>query len=337
MDSELIDPIAPGEFRVSVTTYIPDCLRELGVDPDPVIKAQGLDPASFGDPDNVIAYADAVRVLNSAAHVSNCEHFGLLLGRMGGLHILGPVGAQIRKAKSIGAALTLLKNGFSTHDRGAVLDIVIDDESVELRYIICDPGVTCAARVSDTAMSVACMILLDLCGPGWKPSRILLARRKPADDSPYRETFGCPIDFNSFMTAIRFPSAWFGRDIHQPVAEPIARIRRDHSENFTARIPELCVTMLFAGNMPTMKAVASALAVSERTLRRRLITTGTSFSEVLARTRHTAAVRLLTDTDLTVKDIAQGLCYSELSAFTRAFRSWTGVAPNHFRKTNADR
>ena len=333
MVSEMIDPIAPGGFRVSVTTYIPDCLRELGIDPDPVIKAHGLDPASFGNPDNVIAYADAVRVLNTAVHVSNCEHFGILLGRMGGLHVLGRVGAEIRKAKSIGAALTLLKNGFSTHDRGAVLDVVIDDEFVEVRYIICDPGVTCAARVSDTAMAVACMVLLELCGPGWKPTRVLLARRKPADETPYRDAFGCPIDFNSFMTAIRFSSSWFARDIHEPVAEPIARIGRAYSQNFTARIPELCVTMLFSGRMPTMKSISSALAVSERTLRRRLITTGTSFSKVLTDTRHTAAVRLLTDTDLTVKEIAQGLGYSELSAFTRSFRSWTGTAPNRFRKS----
>lgn len=333
MVAEKIDPIAPRTFRVSVTAYIPDCLRQLGIDPDPVIKAHGLDPASFGNPDNIIAYADAVRVLNSSAQVSNCEHFGILLGRMGGLHVLGRVGEEIRKAKSIGEALTILKNAFSTHDRGAVLDIVLDDEFVEVRYIICDPDVSCAAGASDTAMAVGCMILRELCGPGWKPTRVLLSRRRPADETPYRDTFDCQIDFNSFMTAIRFSSSWFGREVHEPVVEPTARIGRAYSENFTARIPELCVSILFSGRMPTINLVASELAVSERTLRRRLIATGTSFSKVLTRTRHTTAVRLLTDTDLTVKEIAYGLGYSELSAFTRAFRSWTGVAPDRFRKS----
>ena len=77
--------------------------------------------------------------------------------------------------------------------------------------------------------------------------------------------------------------------------------------------------------------MARALAVSGRTLSRRLAVEGTSFRDILDDVRREFACALLQDRRLSVADIAFFLQYSEPAAFHRAFRRWTGRTPRDFR------
>jgi AraC-like DNA-binding protein len=83
--------------------------------------------------------------------------------------------------------------------------------------------------------------------------------------------------------------------------------------------------------MPTLGEVAGELALSPRTLRRRLAVSGTTFGALLARVRRQLAVEMLLDTSLTVEQIAAELGYAETSSFTRAFTRWTGLPPSRYR------
>ncbi|MEM1111707.1 MAG: AraC family transcriptional regulator ligand-binding domain-containing protein [Pseudomonadota bacterium] len=78
--------------------------------------------------------------------------------------------------------------------------------------------------------------------------------------------------------------------------------------------------------------IAERLAISARTLRRRLAEEGFSFQEAknLAREKH--AKYFLAHTTLSLSEIAFKLGYSELSAFSRAFRAWTGLTPQNYRE-----
>jgi len=77
--------------------------------------------------------------------------------------------------------------------------------------------------------------------------------------------------------------------------------------------------------------IARLLGMSERTLQRRLAATGDSYSELLQSFRRTEAMRLLTDTDLTLVEVASRLGYAEQTSFTRAFRRWSGATPAAWR------
>ena len=81
----------------------------------------------------------------------------------------------------------------------------------------------------------------------------------------------------------------------------------------------------------TVDAVATALAVSRRTLTRRLAEEGTSFRHLLDDVRADFARALLKDPSLSIGDIAFFLQYSEPAAFHRSFRRWTGNTPQAFR------
>jgi AraC-like DNA-binding protein len=82
-------------------------------------------------------------------------------------------------------------------------------------------------------------------------------------------------------------------------------------------------------------AVAKRLGMSERSLRRALAGDGTSFRHVLEAARKDRAADLLGRSGTSVTDVAFLLGFSEVSAFTRAFRRWFGVPPTQ-RRTVAD-
>lgn len=77
--------------------------------------------------------------------------------------------------------------------------------------------------------------------------------------------------------------------------------------------------------------VAQQLGMSERSFRRRLAEEGTSFGEVLDRLRNRLALRYLEEEDITFKQIAYRLGYSEPGAFNHAFKRWTGTSPRRVR------
>jgi AraC-like DNA-binding protein len=77
--------------------------------------------------------------------------------------------------------------------------------------------------------------------------------------------------------------------------------------------------------------VAKQLAMSTRTLSRKLREEGVAFTTILDETRAALAKSYLAERDLPVSEIAWLLGYREVSSFTHAFKRWTGIAPQQFR------
>lgn len=78
--------------------------------------------------------------------------------------------------------------------------------------------------------------------------------------------------------------------------------------------------------------VAQAMALSPRSLRRKLDAEGTTFRHILETERRQLAERLLSATRITLDELAIQLGYSDTASFTRAFRRWNNVSPGEFRK-----
>jgi AraC-like DNA-binding protein len=86
------------------------------------------------------------------------------------------------------------------------------------------------------------------------------------------------------------------------------------------------------GGGTRIQAIARELAVSARTLQRRLAASGISYQRLLDVARKDAAGRYLTESPLAIGEIAYLLGYSEPAAFNRAFRRWHHETPQAFRQ-----
>ncbi|MET9224341.1 AraC family transcriptional regulator [Lentzea sp. NPDC003310] len=85
-----------------------------------------------------------------------------------------------------------------------------------------------------------------------------------------------------------------------------------------------------------MPALARALGLSPRTLRRRLATSGTSYQALLDEERAKRAVRLLAGGDLSIEAVAERLGFAEAASFGHAFRRWFGVSPSRYHRRAGD-
>jgi AraC-like DNA-binding protein len=82
---------------------------------------------------------------------------------------------------------------------------------------------------------------------------------------------------------------------------------------------------------PTLTQVARKIALSPRTLQRRLKDYGTDFKRLVDDTRRRLSLNYLKNPEHTFTEIAYLLGYSEASAFNRAFKRWTGATPSDYR------
>ena len=156
--------------------------------------------------------------------------------------------------------------------------------------------------------------------------------------SAYRELLGVPFDAGA-SSSVTFSAADASRpfltanDEMWRVFEPELRRRLadlDRVESTADRVRAALLELLPAGRTDA-GAVARRLALSARTLQRRLASEGTTFQGVLDRTRLALAHHYLDRPDVTVAEVAFLLGYDEPSSFYRAFHRWSGVTPQQAR------
>lgn len=162
----------------------------------------------------------------------------------------------------------------------------------------------------------------------------------PADVRPYEDYFRCPVLFGQPEALLRVSLETLALPLKSPDAGLIAVMER-HADQLLEQLPQedavveqvrkATAYLLHAGE-PDIEAVSAQLCCASRTLQRRLKAAGTGFREELGLVRRELADSYLRDPGLQIVDIALLLGYSEHSAFTRAYREWTGMTPQQGRE-----
>ena len=201
-----------------------------------------------------------------------------------------------------------------------------------LSYVVYDPAVAQAEQISDTALGVGLNMMREICGPGWAPSAVDLAHRAPSSARARVQSVArASLHFDCPTAAIRFNAEWLqAPNAARPAAIPAAAGMEQ--PDFTSRVIEIIARRIVFGEDASATAVARELGASRRTLNRRLDRDGMSFIKLGQSVRFSAASRLLRDTDLPITQIGLATGYSELSAFSRAYRAWAGQTPSEVRR-----
>jgi AraC-like DNA-binding protein len=110
--------------------------------------------------------------------------------------------------------------------------------------------------------------------------------------------------------------------------------RRGDKSQLRTRV-ENAISPLLPHGRVLAEDIARSLGMSERTLARKLSDEGLNFTEILQELRRDLATRYLDDRKLHVSKIAWLLGFNEVSAFTHAFKRWTGKTPSEMRAPGA--
>ena len=167
----------------------------------------------------------------------------------------------------------------------------------------------------------------------------------PAHANEYRLLFPCPIKFDQPTNALIMENTLLEAPVIQRTRTLKSHLRRAPLDWFTRQAFFSVYTrriLDYLERQPNfseigMDEIASRLHMTERTLRRKLTLEGTSFQKIKDSIRRDMAIHLLSQPALSITQISQQLGFSEPTAFTRAFRHWTGDSPRAFRAVLLDR
>ena len=329
--------LPPGYIHLGVAKEAAPTLRDFGIDPDPVIREAGLDPHLFDDGANVIPHAALGRLLTLSMARTRCPHFGLLVGQRATILSLGMVGRLMQHSENVGDAMRALVSNLSIQNRGSVPSLTIIDDTALFTFSIYQPKAESADQISDGSLAVAVNALRALRGPDWNPTEVLLPRVAPADQEPYRRHFRAPVRFNQETAVIVFRASDLncriaGADpvVRALLEERIQQMKGAQSSVLSDDIRRLLRTRLTSKHC-SADDIADVLAMHRRTLSRRLKGSGMGYRAITNEIRFEIARQLLQDTEVPLGQIAAALGYSEASAFTRAFRRWSGRTPTAWR------
>ena len=144
--------------------------------------------------------------------------------------------------------------------------------------------------------------------------------------------------FGKAANQVRFPAAVLDTPLPTAnaiaVAQATAQLARERTilgetEDLLTRIRATLINR--NGRYPGLEAVAQKLNMSPRTIRRRMASHGVSFRKILDDVLRREAMTLLSDTALSIEQVADRLGYSDPANFTRAFHRWTATTPSAYR------
>lgn len=326
--------------RIGTILALPSILQNLGANPAEILAEAGFDLAQFDDPDNRIAYVARSRLIAHCAARTGCQHLGLRIGQQISLQSLGLVGLLVKYAPDVGTALRNLVHFLHLHVRGAVTNLETDGDSAILRYEIYQPGTEAIAHIEDGAVAAMFNMLRSLCGPGWKATEIRFSHRKPGDVLPFRSFFRAPLVFDAEQNAVVFAADWLNHrlpgtdpELRRLLLKEIDALEVRHADDFPGQVRSVLRTAIVTGQARSDQ-VAALFSMHSRTLSRRLNDFGTSFQALLDESRFEVARQMLEDSRSEVSQIAMALDYADASAFTRAFRRWSGTTPAQWRRNH---
>jgi len=332
-----VNVVPAGYDRAASTLALKPLLEEFGVDLQQALAESGLPPELFNHPDNLVPFRQGSRLMGLCVDRSGCAHLGLLIGQHTPLESLGFVADLVKAAPDVRNALRLLARYLTLSDGGGLLSLSEDGHFASYRYALYEPGVERAEVVYDIVLATTWNILRALCGSRWLPREIHFMRSRPADTRPYRNFLRAPLRFDCEQSALVFDKAWLDNTL--PGADPqrlgsletqARAIETQAAGDLLAQVRRVLRRQLLSGRS-SMQQVAAELAMHRRTLDRRLKPHGIRYQVLVDEVRDEVARQLLSDTAMPMIAIAHSLGFADASAFTRAFRRWSGMPPTLWR------
>jgi AraC-like DNA-binding protein len=304
-----------------------------------LLGSAGLTLHQIRTPDVRIPVKSQIKFLDQVASALKDDFLGVHLAQSVDLRELGLLYYVLASSENFATALARVARYSAIHNEGVHLAFNHQRHlAVSFEYV----GV---ARVSDRhQIEFFVAILLRLCrhliGRQVSPQRVRLAHPRSPLPMDLKAFFACEIEFGAQRDEVIFPLD--GANAAMTQADPYLNSlllryceetlssRRTKTGDWTSRVGNAIAPLLPHGEA-TIEKVAQNLGMSPRTLARRLQQEGGSFAKVLQDVRSRLAHQYFREPSMSTTQVAWLLGYQEPSAFSHAFKRWTGSSPSRIR------
>jgi AraC-like DNA-binding protein len=331
----------PTKILTAAASGAADLFRRYRGDVDRIWGRVGIRAHDLDSPVNEINLAQYCGMFEEAARQTGHDNIGLEFGHDFHPRRLGMLGFAALSSATLAAALRNMVAYFPAHQGRTSFGLVQDCGILWLHYRIHDPRIEQRRQDAELSLGMFCNLFWAALGRDWCPLEVRFEHARPAGADEHERRFGAPVKFGRRTNAIAFRRSDLDSRMPDPdpylfaVVSAFLETRcqpQGDPEVFAARLREQ-IRLLLRKGLPTQAAVAAQMGMREATFQRRLRANGLTFADVLRAARQELALHYLAQSDLALTEIALNLGYSELSAFSRAFRSWTGMSPQRFRRT----
>lgn len=286
-----------------------------------------------------VTFAQSQALIREALHLSGDPDLGLAVGRRQSFASSGLLATGLLACPTYADAVEL---GVKYHRlTGSMLD---------LRLRQAEDGATALTATSRIPSSPIMRFLIqEMFANVTQISRFLYRAGNPlqqvdlifdgADPAAFRSVFGCPVYFRQSENRLVFRAPALSTPLETadafalntvlPVLDALVHQERD-KQTLLTHIETLLLQQL--SSVPPMSAIARELGMSERSLRRKLNDSGTSYRDILSRVRQTRAMELMHETNLPLATIAHELGFEDTRSLRRGLLQWTGRSARALRQ-----
>lgn len=324
----------------AAATGMVEFIEKMGGDVDRSFGYAGIAPEMAGEPTLKLSLTSFCRLLEEASRLSGHDNFGLWYGNQFSPQDLGLWGYASISSPTVGAALENLVGFFRFQQESSVMSLAEDESGlIRLEYQIQAPDIIERRQDAELSLGMFFNVIREGCGANWVPEEVHFEHPKPENWKEHESAFSAPVYFSQPVNALLFKPdimkrSMPGRDlalmtIMQTCLETVGE-ENVRPVSLMGRIQNTIRTLLPEG-YPSLEQVAMTLKLSRSVIQRELSYEGLAYKDLIETTRRELALMYIKQRHLPFSEITFLLGYSELSAFSRAVRRWTGCSPRKYR------
>ena len=326
-------------ITIRLVIRILEAAVEEGLDREALEQELGGSRSALTDPEARLPIAIADALLGRAIRELDDRAFPLRVAQRTSVEDLHVIGFALITARTMREALQRMARYFAFVSDGGRWSVVESKETAELCFERSHDG-SLGGRAGVEVALASCVNGIRQVASELVPLSVHIAHSASCSADRHETFFCSPVHFGRGRNAIIVPRSLL--DIVPSTANPaMGTFFEEYLENAMASAPvqsdlvartrEAILRALPSGGA-SLEDVAQHLGISARTLRRRLSAEAHSFRRLLDDARRVRAEDLLVNPELPLTEIAFALGFADQSAFTRAFRKWTGKAPGTARR-----
>jgi AraC-like DNA-binding protein len=330
----------PITVSVSVLSQMFLYLDSLKVDIDAFLRSLNLDPQTIKAPDTQLRIETYLLIQDEAAEYVNDPYFGLHMGEFAEAGSWSILGYLMMNCKTLGEAME--KSGRYSRIIGNLIEARAEMRLNRIRAEFFTPphAPNMSRHCFEATLSSTVRMIRNLTGVHLSPLEVTFVSPKPDSIAEYERIFSCPVrfgqkensltfDWGVLRTPILMPSPGLLEHFERYAQEFMAQLER--KDEYTRAVTRIILSKLDDEDL-TIEKIAREMAVSVRTLQKRLEEEDVVFTDLLKDIRQRLAQKYLRD-NYTVEQITYLLGFSEPSVFRKAFKKWLGVTPREYRES----
>lgn len=306
----------------------------------PHLRSVGISPQVLQEPTAILTVSQYVEVLEVAARENQDDFTGLHLGEVMQPSDLGILGYALAHASTLEHFLHIYIRYFCVYADGVEVRLEECGDSVKLINYLKDNSIVERRQDTELALSFVHQLIKTGIDEKWKVQEVHFEHKEPKSVDEHIRIFNAPLIFDQPVNALVFSKAYLSQRMINsdqrlfPLLQQYldsALLDRSDENDLVSRVSDIIARSL-SSHTHGINEVAQKIGLPRWTLQRRLQDAGLIYSQLVSEVRRNLSEVYLNNKDIKLTEVAFLLGYSEVSAFSRAFRRWTGESPQEYRR-----